>query len=262
MSRRPVPRALRHATRPDHDEHAPTTDALADDAAGAAGDEVAGDEAPRRPSPRPRPDGPEPDGDTTERATERPKPSPRPRRAADPDADGADFDDAHSDLADDAVPRESGVRVAALAVAVALAVALAGVLFWFDHQGSSADAARRDAVPASVRAAETILSYDHTKMDADIAAASKLTTGQFRKDYADTSKTVAPIAKEYKAVVKATVKASSVVSATSDQVVVLLFVDQSTQSTRVQGTQVDQARVRMTMHRVGDDWLAAKVEAL
>ncbi len=262
MSRRPVPRALRHATRPDHDEHAPTLDAAATDADNAAAadnaaDNAAGDEAARRPSPRPRPGGPEPDGDSTER----PKPSPRPRRrASDAELDDADFAD--SDLADGATAVNSRVRVAALAVAVALAVALAGVLFWFDHQGSSADAARRDAVPASVRAAETILSYDHTRMDADIAAASKLTTGQFRKDYADTSRTVAPIAREYKAVVKATVKASSVVSATSDQVVVLLFVDQSTQSTRVQGTQVDQARVRMTMRRVGDDWLAAKVEAL
>jgi Mce-associated membrane protein len=202
----------------------------------------------------------------------RPKPSPRPRPRPSADAEatdgGADPDTRvgtagdWDDLAADDASGPSRARIVALSVAVLLAAMLAGTFFWLDHQKTAADRAGRDGMAASVRAAETILSYDHRKIDADVAAASKLTTGQFRKDYTDTSKTVTPIAKEYKAVVKATVKASSVVSAAPERVVVLLFVDQSTQSTRVQGTQVDQARVRITMQKVGDEWLAAKVEAL
>jgi len=43
---------------------------------------------------------------------------------------------------------------------------------------------------------------------------------------------------------------------------VLLFVNQTTTSTRVQGPQVDLNRVRMTLTRVGDDWKVSAVTAL
>jgi Mce-associated membrane protein len=184
-------------------------------------------------------------------AADRPKPSPRPRPRPVPDVEP------------EPTPKRSvDAQLIGLILAAAVFVALAGTFSWLDHRATASEQAGREALAASTRAAETILSYDHRKIDADIAAASKLATGQFKKDYADTSKTVKPIALEYKAVVKATVQSGSVVSADPDRVVTLLFVNQSTQSTRVRGTQIDQARVRITMERAGDTWLAAKIDAL
>jgi Mce-associated membrane protein len=133
---------------------------------------------------------------------------------------------------------------------------------WSGAQAASAEDARRDGLGAAVAAAQAILSYDHRHFGADTKAAAQRTTGEFRKEYADTSRTVAPLAKQYQAVVEASVKAASVVRATPDEVVTLLFVDQSTRSTRVTGTKIDQARVRLTMVRADGDWRVAKVEAL
>src|SRR5215207_8534906 len=189
--------------------------------------------------------------DATERpvATDPPKPSPRPRP--------------RPVLGVEREPeRSSHAQPIALVLAAAVLLALAGTFFWLDHRAAASEQAGRHALAASTRATETILSYDHRTIDADIAAASALATGRFKEEYADTSKTVKPIAVEYKGVVKATVRSGSVVSARPDRVVTLLFVNQSTQSTRVRGTQVDQARVRVTMERTGDTWLAAEIDAL
>ena len=99
-----------------------------------------------------------------------------------------------------------------------------------------------------------ILSYDYRHLDADFAAARKALTGSFASDYrATTSKMVRPGAEQYHVVVKAEVAAESVVSATADQVVVLLFVNQTTTSTRLDGPRVDLNRVRLTLAR----WTAA-----
>jgi Mce-associated membrane protein len=67
---------------------------------------------------------------------------------------------------------------------------------------------------------------------------------------------------QYHVVVKAEVAAQSVVSATADQVVVLLFVNQTTTSTRLDGPRVDLNRVRLTLVKVDGTWLVNKVVAL
>jgi hypothetical protein len=56
--------------------------------------------------------------------------------------------------------------------------------------------------------------------------------------------------------------AASVVSASPDKVVVLLFVSQVTESTQGTRARVDQNRVRMTMDRTGDGWKVSAVDAL
>jgi Mce-associated membrane protein len=73
---------------------------------------------------------------------------------------------------------------------------------------------------------------------------------------------VRPTATEVRAVVKADVAASSVVRADQNRVVVLLFVNQTTTSTRLDAPKVDLNRVRLTMDRVHGRWLVSKVVAL
>ena len=73
---------------------------------------------------------------------------------------------------------------------------------------------------------------------------------------------VRPSAEQYKVVVKAEVTAASVVRASDDRVVALLFVDQTTTSTRLEGPKVDLNRVRMTLVEQDGKWLVSELDAL
>lgn len=126
------------------------------------------------------------------------------------------------------------------------------------------DDARVAAQAAAEAAATAVLSYDYRRLDRDFARAQRLLTGQFAKDYAKTTdKVVRPSAEQVQAVVTADVAASAVVRTPSgDEVVVLLFVNQTTTSTRLEGPKVDLNRVRMTMREVDGVWKVADVDAL
>jgi Mce-associated membrane protein len=120
---------------------------------------------------------------------------------------------------------------------------------------------------ASQAAAESdavdLLSYDYRHLDRDFARARSHLTGKFVADYTTTTQhTVRPLAPQVHAVVKATVASSSVVRASENTVVVLLFVNQTTTSTRLDAPRTDLNRVRMTMTRVGGAWKVSKVAAL
>ena len=149
-------------------------------------------------------------------------------------------------------------------LAVALtALATFGLLAYRARAGEQVETARDQAMAAAHEHAAVILSYDYRHLDADFAAARRTLTGSFARDYrATTSKMVRPGAEQYHVVVKAEVAAESVVSATADQVVVLLFVNQTTTSTRLDGPRVDLNRVRMTLVKVDGRWLVNKVVAL
>ena len=150
----------------------------------------------------------------------------------------------------------------AVAVVVALAVTAALLVVRVRAEGR-AEAARGDAVAAAEEAAVALLSYDHRHLGRDFRAARDVLTGSFAADYAQTTrKVVRPTAREVKAVVTADVVASSVVRAEGDRVVVLLFVDQTTTSTRLDGPKVDLDRVRMTMSRADGRWLVGGLDAL
>ncbi|MEU6181049.1 hypothetical protein [Streptomyces coeruleorubidus] len=139
------------------------------------------------------------------------------------------------------------------------------------RDGRQTETARTEALAAARKAAPIVLSYDYRRLDKDFSRARAHLTGDFRDEYGKTTKTVvAPTAEKYHGVVKATVAApgsggtpaASVVSASPDKVVVLLFVNQVTESTQVSGARVDQNRVRMTMDRTGDGWKVSAVDAL
>lgn len=162
----------------------------------------------------------------------------------------------------------AGVRrvsplTAVLAVLALLAVAGAGLLWTRVRDDRSTEAARTAALDAAVSAAPVVLSYDSAHLDQDFAVAEQRLTGSFKAQYATTTATVVkPTAAQVKAKVNADVVAASVVSARPDQVVVLLFVDQTTTSTKVQGPRRDLNRVRMTLVRVQGEWKVSGIAAL
>ncbi|MDQ0748042.1 Mce-associated membrane protein [Streptomyces africanus] len=164
-------------------------------------------------------------------------------------------------------------RPLTLLLAALLAVGLVALaaLGWQYRDGRLSETARTEALAAARKAAPVVLSYDYRHLDKDFSRARAHLTGDFRDEYGKTTKTVvAPTAEKYHGVVKATVAApgsggtpaASVVSASPDKVVVLLFVNQVTESTQVSGARVDQNRVRMTMDRTGHGWKVSGVDAL
>ncbi|MFE1878402.1 hypothetical protein [Streptomyces diastatochromogenes] len=168
-------------------------------------------------------------------------------------------------------PRLPRVLTAALCLALVAALAAAAALGWQYRQGQQTAQARTEALAAARKAAPVVLSYDYRHLDRDFARARALLTGAFRDQYGRTTKTVVgPTAKKYHGVVKATVAAPtdggapavSVVSAAPDRAVVLLFVNQITQSTQVSGARLDLNRVRMTLARTADGWKVSAVDAL
>jgi Mce-associated membrane protein len=153
------------------------------------------------------------------------------------------------------------VLVAAL---VTLALVLTAGLLALRARGEDhVDQARTAALAAAEAHAVDLLSYDYRHLDRDFARARRVLTGSFADDYAHTTESVVrPTAEQVKAVVTADVAASSVVRASPNRVVVLLFVNQTTTSTRLEGPKVDLNRVQMRLDRVDGQWLVSKVVAL
>jgi Mce-associated membrane protein len=150
-----------------------------------------------------------------------------------------------------------------LAVLTALAVAAAVWVTVLARQDAAVSDARTAATQAARGAAEVVLGYDHSTLDEDFAAALEVSTGAFREEYRRTSENaVRDVATQTQAVVEAEVVSAGVVSATSDEVTVLMFVNQTTTSNRLDQPQTDQNRVRFTMTLAGGSWKVSEVDAL
>ncbi|MDP9219019.1 MAG: hypothetical protein M3P23_00580 [Actinomycetota bacterium] len=156
-------------------------------------------------------------------------------------------------------PRFVGSVLAICLVAVLAACVVVGLA----TRREQANVAGGNAALSAARASATaILSYDYRHLDTDFARASGLTTGSFRTDYqATTGDAVAKLATQTQAVVVAQVVAGGVVSSTSERATVLLFVNQTTTSNRLDAAKVDRNRVELTMEKVGSHWLVSGLKA-
>ncbi|AHI01066.1 hypothetical protein [Kutzneria albida] len=134
------------------------------------------------------------------------------------------------------------------------------LLYQRQAQASALDTARDSAAEAAKTRLPQLLSYDYHTVDHDLETARAATTGSFSAEFAAlASKVVAPAAKDQQIVTKTTVSDSSVISAQPDRVVLLVFLDQVTQSKSEQASRVDGARVRVTLQRADDQWLVAEL---
>jgi Mce-associated membrane protein len=147
------------------------------------------------------------------------------------------------------------------ALAVVLAAAAVGAVL--AAQQTRADAATASARTAAVAAARQhtadILSYAAgDKLSAQLARAKAGTTGAFRSDF-DTlaAKLIGPAVTQSDVSTSAKVASAGVVSATRDQVVTLLFVDQVTRSAKTGKSNSSSSRVRVTMTDTNGSWLVS-----
>lgn len=190
-------------------------------------------------------------------------PSPPTREASPALAAPAEISPAVSPSEQSGGRRVAGWVLTALAGLLVVVLVAVGLLVRADRQAQAVEQARGEAVRAARTAATKILSYDYRRLDADFAAGRALTTSPFAEQYAKTTAdAVKKVATDTKATVVAEVAAAGVEQASAHQVVVVLFVNQTTTSSRLQRPQVDQNRVEMTLVERDGRWLVSQVRGL
>lgn len=149
-------------------------------------------------------------------------------------------------------------------LAAFLVVSAVGAAVWFGFQAQRSAALldeREEALAAAEKRVPDLLSYDAATLEDDLRRARSQTTGDFAADYGRIlDDVVAPQAKARKISTRAVVGAAGVVRGKSDEVVVLLFLTQTTTNGTTKGadkTSVAGSRVEVTMVPAGDGWKIA-----
>jgi Mce-associated membrane protein len=154
-------------------------------------------------------------------------------------------------------------RWSAALLLAALAAAALSAAAWHGHdEAHRRDVAVRQSLAAAPAAAQAIFSYDYRSFDASTANARAFVTGEFAAEYARTTAALKPNAVAEQAIVRASVSATGVVTATSGGVELLLYVDQYRRNTNITGEKVDQNRVVLTMVPADGTWKVSHAVAL
>jgi Mce-associated membrane protein len=86
-------------------------------------------------------------------------------------------------------------------------------------------------------------------------------TGRFKSDFSTlVSKIIVPAARQQQITTVATVKQAGIIDASSDQVTVLVLLDQRTTSKSARKGMLDGSRDRVVMRKVGGTWLIAALD--
>jgi Mce-associated membrane protein len=151
---------------------------------------------------------------------------------------------------------------ALLVIAVLVLGGVAAVAWYQSDRADRRESASRGALAAATAATQAIFSYDYRQFDASVANGKQFVTGQFAKEYQQTTVNLKPTAVKEQAVVRAQVSAASVVSASASRVDVLVYVNQYRKNANITGEKVDQNRVVLAMTRDGREWRVMKATAI
>ena len=167
--------------------------------------------------------------------------------------------EAVEEVAKERRPRRWLWRGLLAAVIVAL-LGVSGFLGWQVWQQHQVDAAAHDAQETAVRYAQVLTSIDSNNVDQNFAEVLNGATGEFKDMYSQSSAQLRQLLVDNKATARGIVIDSAVKSASKNQVVVLMFVDQTVANKTAPDPRIDRSRVKMTMDKVDGVWRASKVE--
>lgn len=154
---------------------------------------------------------------------------------------------------------------APIALALAL-VAAAGLTAWMYFSVYKADqetdaAVRQSAIKAASDGTVALLSYSPESLDKDFAAAKSKLTGSFLSYYTQfTEQIVAPAAKQKAVKTQAAVVRAALSEIHPDSAVVLVFINQTTQSKDRPDASFINSAVRVTMQRSDGGWLISSFD--
>jgi Mce-associated membrane protein len=151
----------------------------------------------------------------------------------------------------------------ALALALVAAAGLAAWTFYFVYQPDrETDSAAADsAIKAASDGTVALLSYSPDSLDKDFAAAKSRLTGSFLSYYTQfTEQIVAPAAKQKAVKTEAAVVRAAVSEIRPDSAVVLVFINQTTESKDRPDASFINSAVRVTMQKVDGGWLISSFD--
>jgi Mce-associated membrane protein len=151
--------------------------------------------------------------------------------------------------------------VAAVTLLLVVSLSIFGCLFWFSYRPDhDADAeAAKSAIAAASDGTIAILSYSPDTLDHDFSSARSHLTGDFLSYYDNFSKQiVAPAAKLNAVKTSAVVLRGALSEFHPDSAVVLLFVNQSTQSRDKPEPSLTSSTVLVTLTKADGKWLISQ----
>ena len=159
--------------------------------------------------------------------------------------------------------RLSGVITYGLLPGLALLLAVtAGWLKWQDSSLRVPENSVHETVQAATETATAMLSYNAESVEQDLHAAQGRLTGTFKESYTQlTNDVVIPGAKAQRISAVVRIPAAGSVSVTPKHAVVLVFVDQTVVVGEEAPTDMSSV-VRVSMDRVGDQWLVSGFEPI
>ncbi|MBH0776608.1 hypothetical protein [Nocardia bovistercoris] len=148
-----------------------------------------------------------------------------------------------------------------LPAALLILTTVAAVVFgWKDRNHNEVDRATTEAAAAARHYAVALTTIDADRIDESFAAIRDGATGEFADMYTRSSDQLKPLLLQARSKSVGHVVDSGVRSASEDRVVVLLFVDAEISNTSAPEPGTDRSRLAITMRKVGDRWLAEKVD--
>ncbi|MCV7177409.1 tetratricopeptide repeat protein [Mycolicibacterium sphagni] len=169
-------------------------------------------------------------------------------------------EDVASDVVEEQQPRRPWLRRVLLGALIAALLGVSGFLGWQVWQQRQIAAASHDAQEAAVHYAQVLTSIDSNNVDQNFTEVLNGATGEFKDMYSQSSAQLRQLLVDNKATAHGVVIDSAVKSASENQVVVLLFVDQTVANKSAPDPRIDRSRVKMTMDKVDGAWRASKVE--
>ena len=191
------------------------------------------------------------------------------KSAADRDVDTGGDESAEPVFAEDESPPSAkrGRRIsrrgliAAVGAALLMASTATAVVVGLQlRQQRAVDNAAQQALAAAQQYAVILTKVDTTKLDENFAAVLDGSTGEFKDMYSQSSSQLKQVLLDSKAKADGKVIAAGVKSATTDKVVVMLFLDQSVTNALNPEPRLDRNRLILTMEKVNGRWLASDVE--
>lgn len=152
--------------------------------------------------------------------------------------------------------------------ALAAVGVLAGVGYggWRLYEHHETEVAAQQAMAAAQKYVMTLTNFDAVHPDpsdeADMDYLLEAATGEYKDMYALSQAKLLKLQVEKKATGRGTIVDSAIKSASKDKVVVMLFADQAVTNTDTPDPLLDRSRLRVTMHKVDDQWRVGYLEAL
>jgi Mce-associated membrane protein len=122
--------------------------------------------------------------------------------------------------------------------------------------------ARTGLLVAAADLSQRVLTYHHDTFDQDVEVAAARLTPEFREEYDSAMEQVRANTAKNKISQEATAVSSAIISATTDEAQVLVFVNQETSSARTKANQLVRNRLVVDLVRLDGDWAIAGVNAL